>query len=96
MERAPADARAAPSAAEPADTDMTVPQLPRQDREPASLIRVSQRATEKDSTEHENEKVAHSKISSAWAGTSSSFAHHATLTGRCFKTAGCGHLALTQ
>jgi hypothetical protein len=68
MERAPADARAAPSAAEPADMDMTVPQLPRRDREPASLIRVSQRATEKDSREHENEKVAHSNISPAWAG----------------------------
>jgi hypothetical protein len=49
MERAPADARADPSAAEPADMDMTVPQLPRRDGEPASLIRVSQRATEKDS-----------------------------------------------
>jgi hypothetical protein len=88
MERAPADARAALSAAEPADMDMTVPQLPRRDREPASLIRVSQRATEKDSREHENEKVAHSNISPAWAGTSSSLAHHVTLTGRCFETAG--------
>jgi hypothetical protein len=53
MERAPADARAAPSAAESADMDMTVPQLQRRDRESASLIRVSQRATEKDSREHE-------------------------------------------
>jgi hypothetical protein len=90
MKRAPADAHAAPSAAEPADIDMTVPQLPKRDREPASLIRVrvSQRATEKDSREHENEKVAHGNISPAWAGTSSSLAHHATLTGRGFKTAG--------
>jgi hypothetical protein len=43
MERAPADARADPSAAEPANIDMTVPQLPRRDREPASLIRVSRK-----------------------------------------------------
>jgi hypothetical protein len=62
MERAPADARAAPSAAEPADMDMTVPQLQRRDREPASLIRVSQRATENRDRKYRIQNTIHNAI----------------------------------
>jgi hypothetical protein len=65
MERAPADARAASSAAEPADMDMTVQQLQRRDREPASLIRMSQRATEKKKSRRIRNLLALSSLAKA-------------------------------
>jgi hypothetical protein len=61
MEQAPADARAAPTAAGPANMDTTESLSPKHPRESASGKRVSQRATQNHPGEPESQCGAHKK-----------------------------------
>jgi hypothetical protein len=87
MELAPADARAAPSAAQPADMDQTVPASPKRQRPTAQPPKVSQRASQKSPGTPENQTIALSRVCLSGNSTSQSLAHHTTLMGRCLKSA---------
>jgi hypothetical protein len=86
MEQAPADARAAPTAAGPANMDTTESLSPKRPRESASGKMVSQRATQNHPGEPENRSSAHEAACQRTTSTSQSLAHHATLMGGRLKS----------
>jgi hypothetical protein len=79
MEQAPADARAAPTAAGPANMDTTESLSPKRPRESAPGKMVSQRATQNHPGEPENQCRAHEAACPRTPSTSQSLAHHVTL-----------------
>jgi hypothetical protein len=86
MEQAPADARAAPIAAGPANMDTTESLSPKRPRESASGKMVSQRATQNHPGEPENRSSAHEAACQRTTSTSQSLAHHASLMGGRLKS----------
>jgi hypothetical protein len=86
MEQAPADARAAPTAAGPANMDTTESMSPKRPRESASGKTVSQRATQNHPREPENRSSAHEAACQRTTSTSQSLAHHVTLMGGRLKS----------
>ena len=86
MEHGPASARTALPAAQPADMDAGDRRSTKRKDPPPSVNKVSQRATTQPSGTPEHHDIAYSNLCPAWACTSQSLAHHATLTGRCLKS----------
>jgi hypothetical protein len=86
MEQAPADARAAPVAAGPANMDTTESLSSKNPRESASGKKVTQRATQNHPGEPENQSSAHEAACQRTTSTSQSLAHHATLMGGRLKS----------
>eukprot|EP00962_Isochrysis_galbana_P017005 scaffold4879_cov101-Isochrysis_galbana.AAC.1 len=62
MERSPADARVAPTAAGLADNNVKVPTLPKRQRETAPMNQVSPRATPNGPAGRENHRCAQSTV----------------------------------
>jgi hypothetical protein len=86
MELAPADARAAPTAAGPANMDTTESLSPKCPRESASGKMVSQRASQNHPGEPENQGSAHEAACQRTSSTSQSLTHHVTLMGGRLKS----------